>query len=221
VVLLIYICGNEQVSASKSALLLASFVSSNCMRTILTIIFLIFTLTFSKVGLSKSNDSLILDLTHQVMMTIKNKDFKKLADYIHPTLGVRFSPYAYIDPTNDIKFTPEKFLENINVPNKLNWGSYDPSGDKIFLTINDYFLQFVYSADFLNAEKRSVNKMIGGGNSLNNLKTIYNDCDFSESYFSGFDKKLGGMDWCSLRLVFKKYNEKYYLVGIVHDQWTI
>ncbi len=29
------------------------------------------------------------------------------------------------------------------------------------------------------------------------------------------------MDWCSLRLVFEKWGAQYYLVGVVHDQWTI
>jgi UDP-N-acetyl-2-amino-2-deoxyglucuronate dehydrogenase len=30
-----------------------------------------------------------------------------------------------------------------------------------------------------------------------------------------------GMDWRSLRLVFEKKNDIWYLVGIIHDQWTI
>jgi hypothetical protein len=188
-------------------------------RTIIT--FLLFILTFCEVGRAKNNDSSILNLTKQVLTTMKNKDFKTLAEFIHPTLGVTFSPYAYIDPTNDKKFTRESFVDGIQKQTKFNWGGYDPTDEKIFMTINDYFKIFVYNADFLNAEKRSVNKMIGGGNSLNNLETIYKGCDFTESYFSGFDKKFEGMDWCCLRLVFKKYNDKYYLVGIVHDQWTI
>jgi (p)ppGpp synthase/HD superfamily hydrolase len=29
------------------------------------------------------------------------------------------------------------------------------------------------------------------------------------------------MDWRSLRLVFEKKNDIWYLVGIIHDQWTI
>lgn len=191
------------------------------MKTKLNIILLIVILNFCKIGQAQNKDSIILDLTKEVLTSIKNNDFKKLAEFIHPTIGIRFSPYAYIDTANNTKFTHDKFLGEINQSNKFNWGSYDGEGDKIFLTINEYFLKFVYSADYVNAEKRSVNKMIGGGNSLNNLKTIYKGCDFSESYFSGFDKKFGGMDWRCVRLVFKKYNDKYYLIGVVNDQWTI
>ena len=89
------------------------------------------------------------------------------------------------------------------------------------LTIEEYFKKFIYAADFLNAEKVSINQKNGQGNSINNIVEIYKPCDFVESHFAGFDKSLGGMDWQSLRLVFKKYNDKYYLVGVVHDQWTI
>lgn len=208
------------------------------MRTLLNITILILILTSCKRGETKSNDILtsdktqtkkvisnndflILTLTKEILTSIKNKDFPKFADFIHPTLGVRFSPYAYIDTTNDVKFNAKVFLDHIKEQNKFNWGGYDGSGDTILMTVVEYFKQFVYNADFLNAEKRTVNKMIGGGNSLNNLEEMYNGCNFSESYFSGFDKKFEGMDWCCLRLVFNKYNGKYYLVGIVHDQWTI
>ena len=167
-------------------------------------------------------DSILLSLTKQVLTIIKDKRYKELAAYIHPESGLRFSSYAYVDTTDDLRFTQASWLKALKKSQTpYTWGSYDGSGDAITLTIPEYFGKFVYDADFLHAEQVSVNKMIGGGNSLNNLETIYKDSDFTESYFSGFDKKLEGMDWRTLRLVFKKHNERYYLTGIVHDQWTI
>lgn len=168
-----------------------------------------------------NKDSLIFELTNQIMTSIKVKDFKKFSEFIHPIFGVRFSPYAFIDISTNVKLTSVTLIEQIKKQTKLVWGSFDGSGEIIQLTIEEYFNRFVYNADFINAEKKSINKMIGRGNTINNLESIYNGCDYTESYFSGFDKKFEGMDWCCLRLVFKKYNDKYYLVGIVHDQWTI
>lgn len=170
---------------------------------------------------NSNKDSLLVALTKQILNTTKNRDYKKLAGFIHPVFGVRFSPYAYVDTTSNVKFTAEQFIDQIKKSDKVNWGSYDGSGEPILLTIDDYFSKFVYNADFLNAEKTSINKMIGSGNSLNNLEKVYKNCDYTESYFSGFDKKYEGMDWCSIRLVFKKHKNQFYLVGIVHDQWTI
>jgi hypothetical protein len=41
-----------------------------------------------------------------------------------------------------------------------------------------------------------------------------------EYYFPGFDSKYAGMDWQSLRLVFQQENGQWYLVALVHSQWT-
>ena len=42
-----------------------------------------------------------------------------------------------------------------------------------------------------------------------------------EYHFPGIDPKFEGMDWRSLRLVFEQKNCTWYLVGIIHAQWTI
>ncbi len=167
-------------------------------------------------------DSLLLLRTKQVLTIIKDKRYKDLVAYIHPESGVRFSAYAFVDTAGDLRFTKTSWLKALEKPGTLfNWGSYDGSGDVIMLSISDYFGKFVYDVDFLNVERVSVNEMIGGGNSLNNLEAVYKNSDFTESYFPGSDQKLEGMDWRTLRLVFKQLKGKYYLTGIVHDQWTI
>ena len=167
------------------------------------------------------NDSALLVLTKEILAVIKDKDYKKLTEYIHPENGIRFSPYGYIDTTSDITATRSTFRLNAYINKKRVWGSYDGSGDPIKLTSREYFEKFVYDVDFLNAEKTSLNLCLGGGNSQNNIRAIYEGLPFTESYFSGFDVKYSGMDWRALRLVYKEYNGTYYLVGIIHDEWTI
>ena len=103
----------------------------------------------------------------------------------------------------------------------ISWGKYDGTGKDILLPIDKYFDKFVYDVDFINAEQVAVNEVLGTGNSLINIRQVYPGADFTESYFSGFEEKYGGMDWRSLRLVFQFYKEQPYLVGMVHDQWTI
>jgi hypothetical protein len=70
------------------------------------------------------------------------------------------------------------------------WGKFDATGDPIKMTLNNYMQRFVYDVDFAKPEKRSVNEFIGSGNSLNNLDSVYKDCDFTESHFSGFEKNM-------------------------------
>jgi len=169
----------------------------------------------------EDHDTLLLDLTHQVLSIIKNKDYTLFAEFIHPKLGLRFSPYANIDTLHHVKFSRDQFLNAVKDNKPLLWGYYDGKGDPILLTVENYFAGFVYNYDFSNASQVSVNEVLGKGNSENNLKAVYPVSDFTESYFPGVDKKAEGKDWSSLRLVFAKNLDKYYLIGIVHDQWTI
>jgi hypothetical protein len=168
-----------------------------------------------------NKDSIILELTTQVLTSIKNSDFDVFSKFIHPTLGVRFSPYAFIDTLKDVKLTSQEIKDLVKKQIAINWGSYDGSDDIILLNINEYFKKFVYNADYLNSEQKSINIIVRTGNTVNNIDSIYKNCDFTENHFSGIDKKFEGIDWCSLRLVYKKYHDNYYLVGVIHDQWTI
>jgi hypothetical protein len=157
---------------------------------------------------------------NEILLLLNNKEYDKLASHIHPIDGVRFTPYGFIDPAIDKKFTPAEFSQVISATDVV-WGIHDGSGEPIILSFQEYVNQFVYNQDYLNAEKTSVNQAIGKGNSVNNITEIYKNCSFSESHFSGFDPILNGMDWTTLRLVFKEHNGVFMLVGVVHDQWTI
>jgi hypothetical protein len=173
--------------------------------------------------INSPKDSILLQLTQDILTAIKSKNYFAVANFIDPILGVRFSPYAYVDTVDNVIFSKEKLAQQSKLvkQDKIVWGVIDPTRESINMTLNDYMQKFVYDVDFIKPEKRSVNKFIGGGNSLNNLKLIYKNCDFTESYFSGFEEKYEGMDWRSLRLVFKERQGRFLLVGIVHDKWTI
>jgi len=169
------------------------------------------------------NDSMALPLSKEILTAVKNKDYQKFTSFIDSTEGIRFSPYGYIYSVHDKTFTTQQFLNyTIDKKNvKFTWGVYDGSGEKIILTVDEYFKKFVYDADFLNAPQINLNKTVSAGNSLNNIDSVYKNCVYVEFYFPRFDKKYEGMDWRSLKLVFKKANNKLNLIAIIHDQWTI
>ncbi len=167
-----------------------------------------------------SADTSLTVLTKRVLTLLKNKDYQNLASYVHPKLGIVFSPYASIDSAKVVHFTAENFLEKVKSTDIITWGNYDGSGEPISMTANEYFKEFVYSADYLNADTTSVNKSIASGTSTNNITSVFKNCNYTESYLKGTNKKLENMDWSSLYLVFERYNEKNYLVAITHNQWT-
>ena len=167
------------------------------------------------------NEKNLIILSSKILKSLKEKGYTGLAEFIHPKLGIRFAPYAYIDTTVDQLLSRNRLIALGKSQKKIKWGFEDATEKPIKLSINNYVKEFVYDVDFLNAEKKGVNRFFGGGNSLNNLKEVYPRCNFAEFYFSGFNPKFEGMDWRALRLVFKDYKKKYYLIAIVHDQWTI
>ncbi len=112
-----------------------------------------------------------------------------------------------------LNFLPDKKV--------YTWGIYDGSGLPINLTSAEYYNKFIYDVDFINAPEISYNRIIGKGSTINNAFEIYPNTIIVEYHFSGFDPKYEGMDWRSLRLVFEEKDTVWYLIGIIHDQWTI
>ena len=49
------------------------------------------------------------------------------------------------------------------------------------------------------------------GNSLNNLSSVYKDCDFTESYFSGFKKEYAGHGLEKSSFGFQRKKRKIFL----------
>lgn len=171
---------------------------------------------------NQTNDSSLSGLSHQILEYLKEKNFKALANYAHPD-GILFSPYGFIDTASAQVLQPKDIISvsSKSKAEKLHWGFYDGSGDSILLSFHEYFSKFVYDADFVSAEKFSVDKRLGTGNALHNIEAVFPGSHFTEAHFSGFEAKYDGMDWKSLRLVFMRVNGSNKLVAIVHDQWTI
>lgn len=168
-----------------------------------------------------NNNTNLLFQVINVIEVIKDKDMEELASYVHPTKGVRFTAYDYIDTEWDQVFLPEDLPALTEDNQEYRWGYYDGSGDPIDLTFNEYYDEFIYDEDFANPEIIGNNISIGRGNTINNIEEAYPDAHFIEFHFSGFDPEFAGIDWKSLKLVFEEENGTWYLVGVVHGQWTI
>ncbi len=168
-----------------------------------------------------NKDSVLKEMTKEVFTLIRDKKYQALDSLIHPEQGVRFSPYSYVSHS-DKKFSREEFAQLFgkNRRVKINWGNYDGSGDPIILTATEYFRRFVYDTNYVHPEQLMVNHVIGKGNTTNNIHSYYGGADFTESFFSG-SRKNEPVDWRSVRLVFAEKDGKYYLIGVIHDQWTI
>lgn len=161
--------------------------------------------------------------SQEVIAVLKEKNMAKLATLVHPKKGVQFSPYSNIQTATDIQVQSSNLATLWASSSLTNWGTFDGSGDPIDLTFPNYWAKFVYNANFAAAPQISYNTIIGKGNMINNVFSIYPAASYItvEYHFPGFDPQYQGMDWTSLRLVYEYTGSQWYLVAIVHDQHTM
>ncbi len=163
---------------------------------------------------------IIEDQAEIVIKALKNQDMEKMINHVHPIKGVRFTPYTYVEIEENLVFTKAELAGFFTDYEQYLWGNYDGTGFDIYLTPADYYQRFIYSHDFSNADQIGYNEILSSGNMIENQFEVYDNPIVVEYYFSGFNPQYGGMDWRSLRLVFEEYEDAWYLVGIISNQWT-
>lgn len=166
----------------------------------------------------KSNDPEIV--ADDIVLALATENMGALASFVHPTKDVRFSPYGYVNVAEDLMFTGLEVNVLMNDNTVYHWGLFDGSGLPIEMTFAQYYERFVYDEDYLNAVEKSVNQRLGQGNTLDNSAVVYPNGTVVEYYFPEIDPQYEGMDWRSLRLVLELDGGQWYLVGIIHDEWT-
>ena len=163
----------------------------------------------------------------EIIMALKNRNLENLSRLVHPDKGVWFSPYTYVrvEPGSpegaDLVFSSAHIADFFADQTVYNWGRFDGSGEPIDLTFEAYFAGFIYDADFARPHAVGYNEVFGRGNTINNIAEVYPNAVTIEYHFEGFDPTFAGFDWRSLRLVLEEKEGAWYLVGIVHDEWTI
>ncbi len=166
-------------------------------------------------------EKVIGEKTDKAINAIKEKDAEIISALAHPVNGIRFTPYTYVLLERDVVFSKEALLDFFEDEEKYLWGYYDGKGHDIRLTPAQYYEEFIYTADFVNADEVGYNTVLSSGNMLENQFEVYENPIVVEYYFPVFDPEFIGMDWQSLRLVFEEYEEQWFLTGIIHNRWTI
>jgi hypothetical protein len=163
----------------------------------------------------------------EIVRALRGQDWETVARAVHPDKGVRFSPYTYVragpgaPDDRDRVFSADELRGLAADSAVYHWGTFDGTGEPIEMTFAEYADRFIYDADFYLSSEVGYNETIGRGNTINNVVEVYPQAVTVEFYVEGSDPELGGLDWRSLRLVFERVGDTWYLVGVVHDEWTI
>jgi hypothetical protein len=154
-----------------------------------------------------------------VISAIRLKNFDQLARYVNPARGVRFSPNATIDTQQNTILSVRELRSGFRDASVRTWGYSDASGDPIRLTFSKYYRHFIYDRDFAQAPVVRFNEFAAKSTDRNNFWEIYPNAISVEYYFPPSTPKSN--DWAALRLAFERQAGKWFLVGVVHDAWTM
>lgn len=160
------------------------------------------------------------EVTNKALVALKNKDHAALQKLIHPKQGVLFSPYVYIDKETALTFQANE-LPTFADKKVWEWGVQDGSGEPIKLSFADYYERYLFNHDFTTAEEVKADEVIMPGNMIVNIKEVFPNAAFYDYHFSGFDEQFAGIDWASLIVVMEQYEEEWYVVALVHSEWTV
>lgn len=171
--------------------------------------------------LDVKNNFTLLSSACAVARALQEQDYARLASFVHPQAGVTFTPYSTVNPDTDRTFTAEE-IENLKSDNTVyTWGFVDGRGNLIEMTISQYLAQYVCDADYTQAPEIGIDRIQLSGNALENITEAYPGCRFVDFSYPSADPVNDGLDWSSLKLVFQPSEHAWYLVGIVHGEWTV
>ena len=156
-----------------------------------------------------------------VLKALAHRHFAELASYVDPVKGLRFSPYAASD--TDVVLTRDDLNSRAKLGRVRHWGDYDGSGEPIRMSFIKYYRRFVYDRDYLRAPQIGYDQFLGPEEAdeyERNYDDVYPHSIFVDYYIPrGLD--TDERPWSSLILVFQQSDGEWYLVGVIHDEWTV
>ncbi len=154
----------------------------------------------------------------KAMRAISEQDFEALAAFVDPEEGVTFTPYSTVDPASNLTFSAEVLSNAGEDETTYVWGLSSSDSSPIKLTIPEYFDSYVWDADYRGVAELGIDTVLHSGNSLENVSDAYPGCHFVDFYLPA--TAATDRDWSSLKLVFQQSGSEWYLVGVIHSEWT-
>ena len=170
---------------------------------------------------SAKDTAALLRASAGVAEALKKGDYETLAAYVHPERGVTLTPYSTVDFDQDQCFTADQIRVLRDDATRYLWGYSDGRGEPIQMTFVEFLGEYAFSVDYTQATSVGVDQVVMTGNSLENVRDAYPDCRFVDLCYPSLDPAYSGLDWCSLKMVFAPTQSGWYLVGLIHSQWTI
>ena len=170
--------------------------------------------------LDTGNNDILLERSESALELLKAEDYTGLSALIHPEKGLTLTPFSTVSAEYDRTLSSQEVSVLSEDEETYVWGVMDGSGMPIRSTCDAYFDRFVFNADYTQAPEVGIDTVLMSGNALENVADAYPQARFVDYSFPGIAPEKNGYDWCSLKLVFEPWQNNWYLVGLIHSEWT-
>ncbi|HEY1015359.1 MAG TPA: PQQ-binding-like beta-propeller repeat protein [Herpetosiphonaceae bacterium] len=162
--------------------------------------------------------AVIAERATAVMAALRDKDLARLATFVHPDVGLRFS--ANRTPDRSRAWAPQELPGLAGDPTVYDWGStysQEASPPRVAYTFDDYYQRVLYAHDYAAAPEVYYNEVSPGASATGGFPPPHGRISVEYHSPGPADDPVG---WGSLVLEFEQREGVWYLRGIGHIFWS-
>jgi len=170
-------------------------------------------LSFGKKKRSQSSSLARVTADH-ILHALQADAYARLAPYIHPSKGVILTEMVSFADAHRLHFTRASFARALKGDKLFYWGDTYGRGDPIRMSLVTYLNHLT--------QQQTPSKVKTLSKSEKNFPS--NDTSMRqgfEYYWFKQKSKTREYDWRGVVLILERYQDAWYLVGVMRDYWTI
>ena len=155
-------------------------------------------------------------LIHQTVQWIHSGNITALARHVHPTHGITLTEMVSFEDEARLRFTSQSLLSALRSKKLLYWGNDYAKGDPIRMTLHEYFTLLTRKPAAITRIDAPCKQNIRSFAVKHHGRLTCREARWINSHSQTRD-----YDWLGLVVVMEQYRGKWYIVGLMHDRWTI
>ena len=160
----------------------------------------------------------LIEDAYAVACLIKEGDYVRLAEWVHPGKGIFLVPSSLINTAHHLNFSAEA-VRRFRTDNTLYlWGTTKAEGAPIKLKASGFFPQYLYDLNYAAAPVIGINRMVDEKRALENINEAFPQACYVELNYPSASDSQQGDKWESLILVFEEYGGERKLVALIHGE---
>jgi uncharacterized protein YraI len=155
-------------------------------------------------------------LTINILHWLRSGNIEEIARHIHPTHGITLTEMVSFDADAKHHFDPKILLSIYQSGKILHWGEDYAKGNPIRMSLRTYLSRLTRDPRKLTRIDNPCDQKIG----VFAIKK-HGRLACHEARWVNRHSKTRDYDWLGLVVVMEQYHGTWYIVGLMHDRWTI